>query len=297
MGVTHVVLDVEGLRATVVAPAVTSGRVLFCLPGGGMSRRYFDLGDGYSMAEHVASLGHTVICIDHPGVGESAAPRDLWRLTPSYVADRDAAAINELRTRYPGLAVGLGHSMGAMLTVVVQARHRCFDALALLGWAEGKGYEETELARRLSPEEAEIVGDASVPEERVVELAKVRFESGAAIVRPPAGSTFLDGSMAVDDPARRVLAQAQTRLLTVCGLASMLKRNVAEVASIDVAVIVAVGEHDITIDVRNTAPALASCPDISLYVLPGAGHNHNIAPNRELLWNRLAAWVSGIAIA
>jgi len=30
---------------------------------------------------------------------------------------------------------------------------------------------------------------------------------------------------------------------------------------------------------------------VLLYVLPGAGHNHNVAPNRELLWDRLATWL------
>ena len=43
-------------------------------------------------------------------------------------------------------------------------------------------------------------------------------------------------------------------------------------------------------NVRCTAVALRSCPDITLYVLPGAGHNHNIAPNRTDLWGRLATW-------
>jgi pimeloyl-ACP methyl ester carboxylesterase len=74
----------------------------------------------------------------------------------------------------------------------------------------------------------------------------------------------------------------------------MLKGNAEEVASIDVPVLVAVGERDITIDVRSTAPSLRSCPDISLFVLAGAGHNHNIAANRRVLWDRLAGWAEGL---
>ena len=64
---------------------------------------------------------------------------------------------------------------------------------------------------------------------------------------------------------------------------------------VDVPVLVAVGEHDVTTDVRSTAPALRACPDVSLSIVPGAAHIHNIAPTRALLWDRLAAWAEGLS--
>jgi pimeloyl-ACP methyl ester carboxylesterase len=285
--------DVDGIACTAIEPAAPNGQVLFCLPGGGMSRRYFDLANGFSMAEHLAARGFTVVGIDHPGVGDSPAPDDPWTLTPAVVADRDAAAVAELRTRYPGRAIGVGHSMGSMLTIVAQARHRCYDAVALLGWAYGDGYRQTELASYLSPQEAAIVGDSAAIEAQVVVLAKRRFG------RPrPVGSTstseFLLGGIIPEDGALEAIAACRTGLLAVCGLASMLKGIGDEVAGIDVPVFAAVGEHDITINVRATAPSLQSCPDISLFVLPGAGHNHNIAPNRTVLWDRLAGWADSL---
>lgn len=287
------VIDVGGIVSTAVEPETSNGRVLFCLPGGGMSRRYFDLDNGFSMAEHLATRGFTVVSIDHPGVGDSPPPDDPWTLTPAYVADRDAATVAELRTRYRGFAIGVGHSMGAMLTVIAQARHSCFDALALLGWAHGEGYRATQLAAFLSPEEAAIVGDAAAIDAQVVELAKRRFQ-----IPRPIGSTttsaFLRGETAPDEGGLQALAASRTNLLAVCGLAAMLKGNAEEVASIDVPVFVAVGGHDITTDVRSTAPALRACPDIGLFVLPGAAHNHNIAPNRTALWERLAGWGEGL---
>jgi len=286
-------IEVEGLAATVVEPDRPNGRVVFCFPGGGMSRRYFDLDGTYSMAGHLAGSGFTVVAVDHPGVGDSPPPAEPWDLTPSYVADRDAGAVAALRTRIGGTAIGLGHSMGSMLTVVAQARHRCFDALALLGWAHGEGYRDTALAGHLSPEELALVGDPSVPEANIVELAKRRFG------RPlPVGSTttseFLLGGMAVTAEGLEAIAHARSALLAVCGLASMLKLVGPDVAALDVPVLVGVGERDITVDVRQTAPSLAACPDITLYVLPGAGHNHNIAPNRTALWERVAVWAEGI---
>ena len=67
--------------------ATARGAVLFCFPGGGMSRRYFDLAaPGYSFAEYACERGFTVITVDHPGVGDSDAPDDGWTLTPEVVA-------------------------------------------------------------------------------------------------------------------------------------------------------------------------------------------------------------------
>jgi pimeloyl-ACP methyl ester carboxylesterase len=287
------VIDVDGIVSTAVEPETSNGRVLFCLPGGGMSRRYFDLDNRFSMSEHLATRGFTVVSIDHPGVGDSPPPDDPWTLTTAYVADRDAAAVADLRSRYPGFAIGVGHSMGAMLTIIAQAHHSCYDALALLGWAHGEGYRATPLAGFLSTEEAAIVGDGAAIDAAVVELARRRFR-----IPRPIGSTttsaFLLGATTPDEGGLQALAASKTNLLAVCGLAAMLNGNAEEVARIDVPLFVAVGEHDITTDLRSTAPALRACPDISLFVLPGAAHNHNIAPNRTVLWDRLAGWAEGL---
>src|SRR5438552_59487 len=71
-GVHTVVADVflparERMRA--------DGQVLCCLPGGGTSRRYFDLEvdpalGNYSMARHLAQQGFVVVTLDHPGFGD-----------------------------------------------------------------------------------------------------------------------------------------------------------------------------------------------------------------------------------
>ena len=42
-------------------------------------------------------------------------------------------------------------------------------------------------------------------------------------------------------------------------------------------------------DPRAIPNALPSCDDITLFVLRDAGHNQNVAPNREQLWDRIAA--------
>lgn len=287
-----------GLTATVIEPADNHGLVVFCLAGGGMSRHYFDLqgtdADGtLSMAEHLTAQGCTVITLDHPGVGDSPATVDGWDLTPRHVADRDAAAICELRQRYPGIAVGLGHSMGAMLTVIAQSRHRCFDALALLGWSFSQRFGLPELDGGLTEQERGVLGDAEAVEAHQVEFAKQKFTGP----RHDGNSTtweLLIGPGQITEDARQAIRHASAELLSVCGLAAILRGIGPDVAAIDVPVFVAWGQHDITGNARATAEELRNCPDITLFELAAAGHNHNVAPNRAQLWDRVLRWSQSV---
>ncbi len=284
-----------GLAVTIVEPIrQRNGRVLYCLPGGGMSRAYFDLdADGFSMAVHLAGHGFTSVLIDHPGVGDTPAPDDPWTLTPKIVAARDAEAVAELHEQFGGVPIGVGHSMGAMLTVTLQARHGTFAGLGLLGFAQIRDYGETELAGQLTPDERAVLGDPAALAANLVTLAQARFS------RPlPQGSTarspFLLGGMDVPEHALAALDACASHMIAVCGLGAMLKCCAPDMALIDVPVFIGFGERDITGDARDTATALPRCRDISIFELPGAGHNHNVAPNRTVLWDRLAGWAEQV---
>ncbi|WP_319448708.1 MULTISPECIES: alpha/beta hydrolase [unclassified Mycobacterium] len=288
------------LAATVVEPDEANGTVVFCLPGGGMSRHYFDLDGGdsdgtLSMAAHLAGQGFTVISIDHPGVRDSPAGCDGWELTPNYVADRDAAAIIELHQRHPGPAIGVGHSTGAMLTVIAQGRHRCYDALGLLGWSYSQRFGLPEMDAGLSDAERAVLGDADAIEEQLVWLTKQRFDDP----RPPGSSAvweLLIGGMQISEQARTAISASTSELLAVCGLAAILRGAGPHVAAIDVPVFLGFGECDITGNARATAEEFGRSPDITLYELAAAGHNHNVAPNRSRLWNRFARWADDVDI-
>lgn len=289
------VVTAAGLAATVVEPiGARNGRVLYCLPGGGMSRQYFDLdADGFSMAAHLAGEGFVSVLLDHPGVGDSPVPADPWTLTPDVVAAADAAAVAELHNRLGGIAIGVGHSMGAMLTATVQARHRPYEALALLGFAQIRDYAHTALAAHLTPDERAVLGDPAELDKQLVTLAQRRF--GRPLPRPTtARSPFLLGGMEVTEEGLAAIDRSASNLLPVCGLGAMLKCAAPHLSIVDVPVFVAFGEHDITGDARDTANALPRCPDFTVFELAGSGHNHNIAPNRAVLWRRLARWARDI---
>jgi len=253
-----------------------------------MSRAYFDLQPppalgNYSMVRHLTDRGFVVVTLDPPAVGESDEPDDGYALTPDVVADVHARAFDELLARWPDATrIGVGHSAGALLTVVQQARHRSYDALGLLGFGRG-GHEQF----ALTIEEREQAGG-------IVALTRQRFGNPL-----PGGSTstspFLLGGMDVPPDVLAALGAVKSRLLAVVGLVSMIPGSVdAEMAAVDVPVFLGIGEHDIAGDPHVIPSCFTGTNDFTLFVLPGTGHNHNVAPNRELLWERFVVWARSI---
>jgi alpha-beta hydrolase superfamily lysophospholipase len=55
-------------------------------------------------------------------------------------------------------------------------------------------------------------------------------------------------------------------------------------------VLAAVGEHDIVGPAGELAGYFPASPDVEVQVLPGAYHNSKVAPDRQLLWDKLARW-------
>jgi hypothetical protein len=50
--------------------------------------------------------------------------------------------------------------------------------------------------------------------------------------------------------------------------------------------------------VNPSAPVLFCFPayrEITLYVLAGAGHNHNVEPGHEQLWAKIIGWAGGLS--
>jgi pimeloyl-ACP methyl ester carboxylesterase len=106
------------------------------------------------MAAHLADAGGVVLAIDHLGTGASTPLDDTFLLTPEILAAAGHAAFTELFGRLrkgsllPGLPavgsflpIGLGHSMGAMITIVQQAHYETYGAVVNLG-ATGTGLPE-----------------------------------------------------------------------------------------------------------------------------------------------------------
>jgi pimeloyl-ACP methyl ester carboxylesterase len=275
-----------------------------CIPGGGINRQYFDLdvagqGGAFSMARHLAAAGDLVATVDPPGVGGSDTPDDGYTLTPHVVADvlataierlqqvlgRDGIAGAELGSVAPRATVGLGHSAGALLVAVQQARHRSYDVVALLGFS-GSG-----LPGVLTEEELRYAGNPKQFTEVIGALTKARFgnplpewsNSSAEELEPNAVAAQVDVA----------LGPASSRLLALVGMTAIMPGSVQpELDELRVPIFAALGEHDLggTLDVLPSQ--LPACRDLTLFLLEGAGHSHNVAVNRRLLWDRVARWAA-----
>ncbi len=251
---------VDEVAATVVR-GDPGAPIVVCTPGGGMSSRYFDLPlAGYSMLEHLAGAGLGVVLLEPPGTEPGNAAVDGYELVPSVVARINAAVVARLPLDRRPL-IGLGHSMGAMLTVVQQADHRSFDALALLGYS-GRGLPEV-----LTPDELDHAGRESTLSTTLGELAARRFR------RPLIGSTttaseFVLG-VEVEPEARAALDTAAAPLLACCGLASMIPgSHASSLAAIDVPVFCALAEFDIAGPPHTLPGTFTGTGDITFHLLP-----------------------------
>jgi pimeloyl-ACP methyl ester carboxylesterase len=276
-----------------------------CVPGGGISRVYFDLAvpgssDTYSMAQFVAQRGHLVLTIDPPGVGESDSPDDGYELTPQSVADvlnlvvADVLAmigsgeVDGMPSREFRDVIGVGHSAGGLLVACEQARHRTFDALALLGFS-GSG-----LPAVLTEEEAKFIDRPVELTAALPELVRARFGKALPEGTSADSDMLLVGTESTE--AKAAAKRASSRLLGLVGLTSLIPGSIQpELNLIDVPTFVGVGEHDIAGPASALPAQLPGCRDLTLLTLAGVGHNHNVTESRLELWDRLERWVRSLA--
>jgi alpha-beta hydrolase superfamily lysophospholipase len=295
------------LAMEVVAPAADAPAwladppaVLFCFPGGGMSRRYFDLAaPGYSFAEYACERGFVTVLADHPGVGDSDVPDDGWTLTPETVARVNAAAAGQMLAALkaggvaglpplrPAAVIGVAHSAGALVLIHHQARRRQFDGVILLGWC-GCGLPEY-----LDDSERALTSLPGPLTPRLVEGAKRRF--GDPLHTLPRGGSQMLVANSMPAGAHQALADTRSPLLAVVGYASLIPGSVRPAAAIvDVPVFIGVGEHDIATGHHAIPAEFPASRDVTLFVLAGAGHNHNVEPGREDLWARVTDWAGDL---
>ncbi len=279
-------------------------QVLFCKPGGAMNRHYFSLvaerDYTHSFAHYMASRNMIVVAVDHLGVGESSVPDDGYELTLEVLTAANHAAVQqtlealakgEVSEQLPALVqlrpMGVGHSMGAMLTVVQQHRHSSYEGLLLLGFCN-RGMPDI-----LSEEQKAYIDDSEATRRDAVPLARQYFpepyvyntrERGAVSGKPNKSS--------VSDIAKQAVAKTEAPLLAVGGMMSLIPGSIGpEMKSIQVPVFLGIGDRDL-IESPHTVPAeFPACKDINLMVLAQTGHNHFLYPNCEVLFARMHGWL------
>lgn len=280
--------------------------VLCCVPGGAASRHYFDLAVGddasYSFAEYAAARGMIVIAVDNLGTGASRSSAPAAALTAATVAAanehafaeaiaalRDGSFAPRVRAVPEPVTIAVGHSMGAMLSVVAQATTARHAGLAVLGFSTHG------LPTVLSAAELALTAPERHLDE-LVSLAMARFTAPPAPHDEIVGFRFpfhLDDSPVA---ARRALAATGTRLLPVPALQSMLPGNVTEAAAaVEVPVFIGIGDHELWVSLADLVSQFPATNDVTAYLLEQAAHTHTIATTRHQLWARLCHWAAGVA--
>jgi len=294
--------------------------VVCCLPGGALTRGYYHLQasggflqagggpeviggrDDFSFAAWMTSQGFIVVTLDPIGVGGSSRPRDGFELTPAVLVAANMRAVERIRQDLvsgslterlpplPGLrTVGVGHSMGAMLTTMQQARDHQHVALMLFGFGT-QG-----LPGELSAEGAAFAGDPAGARENVVRLARARWDDPYPQIPPSRQSRAIFAGENAERRGVDALQSARAPLLVTAGLFSMIPgSSAAECAQIDVPVFLAVGDRDMTGPPHQIPASFPASPDVTLLVLPATGHCHILFPSRRRLFQRAADWVHSV---
>lgn len=276
--------------------------VLFCLPGGGMHRGFFALqpagDDSYHFAKAMVARGQVVVLVDHLGVGQSDRPADGFSLTPDVLAQAHAhvqaiilqrlhnGALHNALPPLPQLrSIGVGHSMGAMLTIIQQAQYRSHHGVILLG------FSTQGLVRFLSPAAQAVASDMAQVRQQLVALAQEQFKTAYANVRSARGQTDLYGGAKAESAGIQAIKSAVSGMLPVPAMLSMFPGNVAsEAAQIAVPVFLGVGEVDMVGPPHVIPASFTQSADVSLLVLPETGHSHFLFPARMQLFDRISAW-------
>ncbi len=273
------------------APRPASAQpLLVCLPGGTYNRDYFDLGvPGYSFVEHLQQRGYGLVTFDQLGTGGSTWPEREISLADQATAV--ASAVRQLPgvTGHSGPCIGIGHSMGGYVAMLAQQIDRTYLALAILGttnqWVEPLG-----LPQELIDTAATRAGRDALVEQ----LARAMPEPYVEADRTP-----LLGWFHLADVPPEVIAQDIRTTSTVvpsrCAAQSSVPGIIrTEAAEITVPIFLGYGEVDVSPDPRREVEAFAGSDDITLYLLAGSGHCHNMASSRHRLWDRLAGWLDAL---
>ncbi|MDT5016953.1 MAG: hypothetical protein QOD39_3113 [Mycobacterium sp.] len=283
--------------------------VLLCLAGGTYDKHYWhieiDGHPGYSFGEHMANAGYIVIAVDHLGIGESTDPVASGPLGLELLARGDGEVARQIRERLRGgdlldqlpstdsALIGVGHSMGACLTTMVQATAQPYDAVVLLGY----GVQITNVY--------DNTADATDLEQRIQQTIEASCQltgakpTDAHTVAPRdyLADLFYAGEVPQEVIDADTAAQSRVPLRAAAEVTTpgMVERYTPRV---NVPVFLAFGAAVDVAPSPHTEPAnYTGSPDVTLHVVPKSGHCHNFASHRGQLWDRIARWVSTVVPA
>ena len=287
---------------------------IFASPGGGYTRRYYDLQPpghtGYSEAEGHVARGFIFISYDHLGVGDSSTEHLREYTVPELAAANDAAVREVVwRLRDGSLGgglpplpivtrIGIGQSMGGCVTIVMQGRHQTFDGIAPLGYSAIHTVlpQRDAVERQRALDHHARIGSRDVAEISVEEASQGVVDFVYPFHWEDVPADILAADMEGGYPLRKTAPAWGSLTVPPCAVTMMMPGVVAtEAAAIKVPVLIAMGERDVCPDPHAEPSAYKASNDVSLFVVPRMAHMHNFGSTRAQLWSRIESWARRIA--
>jgi hypothetical protein len=321
--ISGAVLDTKPLHTAVLlaVPDDPIGAPLVCLfPGGTVSNKYFHLEiaglTGYSMIERLAARGYIAAACDHLGVGNSSHPEPDLLTLDVLAAANDATVRGILKllsdgdiegapATTPRFVLGAGQSMGGCLLIIQQANHATFDAVAVLGYSAIRTYApgtgpHVEAQVKDLPPATPATSDPSPDYPEGIPPGygwggRPRTREGYAEFMRSAsfwGNNWEDVELDVAFSASLQWRSTTPPVATTMLTPEIVSRYAATISS---PVLAAMGARDVIADAHAEPGAYRASSDVSVYVVPRMGHNHNLATTRHQLWDRVADW--GLLVA
>lgn len=266
--------------------------IALLVPGGGYTRRYYDLHvdghAGYSAARRLADRGIVAVAIDSLGTGESSIPEDGNRVT----LDRQAATLAEVARQLRAAArdgslvagmaaaepvlIGIGHSLGGCTITLQQGAHAACDAVAILGFS------------------CQFIQTAIDP--KTGQRLRPRIPAERAGYNRSDPSSHRDRFYTASVPIAVIEAEEAARVPMPDGVAEVLipGRSAPAAAKIETPVLLGFGENDVSPDPYAEPGFYRSSRDVTLLILPDAGHAHNSASGRAGFWWRIGDWIDSV---
>lgn len=261
---------------------------LFCLSGGGLTRDYFDLAPDYSFVKRMTAGGYDVLTMDHPGIASNTLPENHPYFTPRQAADWMCAALSQWQIGSP--LIGVGHSLGGMMIMLMQGRQSPFSGLGLFGSSAGG------LDWGLSEQEKQYINNPDKFAKDLEALALAKFsgyytQGGGG----PSGESILFGGENADITKR--LREISCEMNSAGAMMSMMRGVFRlEVEAIDVPILFAFGDHDIGIPPEDAPKDFVNAASTELVVLENTGHNHFAFSSISVLCERLDKFVGQLEL-
>ena len=253
----------------------------------------------------MTGMGFAVLTMDYPGVGDSDAVGDPYATTTNMVAaamlaaSRDVIAlireggINGVEPMPALKCIGLGHSMGALFTVLQQSLNEPYRALVLLG------FSTSGLPDKVPPEILAIANDPIKLQKQLPIWARTVFEAPPPVARRDKSfdkTRIVFKNDAADPRGLRALKAIRTKpRLPLPAVEAMLPGKVSlEAACTCVPIFLGVGEHDIAGPAHQLPVAFPASKEITLHVVESAGHSMFPFPSRHRLFTRIASWAKSL---